>query len=187
VRIFEWNGTMVHAKTAVADGRWARVGSTNLNVASWLGNCELDAVVEDTSFGEQMEMMYLRDLENTTEVVLNRRSRVQRPSTPHRRPRRGRTGGRVTAGAVRIGHAIGAALTDRRVLGPVEARLAGVAGLLVCALAILIAIFPYALAYPVALLGGWGGLALLWKAFRLRRRGGRKQEPVPQPSTLLPP
>src|SRR5262245_46536246 len=43
VRIFEWNGTMVHAKTAVADGRWARVGSTNLNIQSWLGNWELDA------------------------------------------------------------------------------------------------------------------------------------------------
>src|SRR5579862_771815 len=32
VRIFEWNGTMIHAKTSVADGRWARVGSTNLNL-----------------------------------------------------------------------------------------------------------------------------------------------------------
>src|SRR6185437_887968 len=32
VRIFEWNGTMIHAKTAVCDGRWARVGSTNLNI-----------------------------------------------------------------------------------------------------------------------------------------------------------
>ena len=31
VRVFEWNGTMLHAKTAVADGVWARVGSTNLN------------------------------------------------------------------------------------------------------------------------------------------------------------
>jgi cardiolipin synthase len=37
VRIFEWTGSMVHAKTAVADGRWARVGSTNLNLASWMG------------------------------------------------------------------------------------------------------------------------------------------------------
>ena len=35
VRVFEWNGTMLHAKTAVADGQWARVGSTNLNLASW--------------------------------------------------------------------------------------------------------------------------------------------------------
>jgi cardiolipin synthase A/B len=36
VRVFEWNGPMLHAKTAVADGRWARVGSSNLNVASWM-------------------------------------------------------------------------------------------------------------------------------------------------------
>lgn len=50
VRVFEWNGTMVHAKTAVADGQWGRVGSTNLNIASWLGNCELDAVIEEELF-----------------------------------------------------------------------------------------------------------------------------------------
>jgi hypothetical protein len=37
VRVFEWNGTRLHAKTAVADGRWARVGLMNLNIASWLG------------------------------------------------------------------------------------------------------------------------------------------------------
>ena len=37
VRVFEWNGPMLHAKTAVADARWARVGSTNLNPASWIG------------------------------------------------------------------------------------------------------------------------------------------------------
>jgi cardiolipin synthase A/B len=47
VRVFEWDGPMLHAKTAVADGRWARVGSTNLNPASWLGNCELDVIVDD--------------------------------------------------------------------------------------------------------------------------------------------
>ncbi len=40
IRVFEWNGPMLHAKTAVADGRWARLGSTNLNVASWMGNWE---------------------------------------------------------------------------------------------------------------------------------------------------
>src|SRR5688572_8421990 len=55
IRVFDWNGTMLHAKTAVAEGRWARVGSTNLNLASWLGNCELDAVIEDTDFATQME------------------------------------------------------------------------------------------------------------------------------------
>src|SRR5262245_51046571 len=65
VRVFEWNGTMLHAKTAVADGRWARVGSTNLNPASWLGNCELDVVVDDETFGRHMESMYIEDLKTT--------------------------------------------------------------------------------------------------------------------------
>ena len=52
VRVFEWNGTMLHAKTAVADGFWARIGSTNLNIASWMGNYELDVAVENRRFGE---------------------------------------------------------------------------------------------------------------------------------------
>jgi len=55
-RVFEWNGPMLHAKTAVADGRWARVGSTNLNIASWLGNYKLDVVVEDESVAISMAM-----------------------------------------------------------------------------------------------------------------------------------
>jgi cardiolipin synthase len=48
VRVFEWNGTMLHAKTAVADDFWARVGSTNLNIASWMGNYELDVAIENS-------------------------------------------------------------------------------------------------------------------------------------------
>ena len=58
VRVFEWNGSMLHAKTAVTDGKWARVGSTNLNLASWLGNRELDVIVEDQPFARRMEEMY---------------------------------------------------------------------------------------------------------------------------------
>jgi phosphatidylserine/phosphatidylglycerophosphate/cardiolipin synthase-like enzyme len=46
VRIFEWNGPMIHAKTAVGDGRLVRVGSTNLNLSSWVGNWELDVVID---------------------------------------------------------------------------------------------------------------------------------------------
>src|SRR3954451_16166541 len=71
VRVFEWNGPMLHAKTAVADGHWARVGSSNLNVSSWFGNFELDLVVEDERFGQDMDAMYLEDLSNATEVVLD--------------------------------------------------------------------------------------------------------------------
>ncbi len=173
VRVFEWNGTMVHAKTAVADGRWARVGSTNLNIASWLGNCELDAVIEDAPFAAQMEEMYVRDLANATEVILDRRGKARTPGRPRRAGPPVRRGGgstsRATAGAVRIGHAIGAALTERRVLEPVEARLTSVTGIVLCALATLVAIFPRALAYPVAALGVWGGLALVWRGIKLRR------------------
>ena len=55
VRVFEWNGSMMHAKTAVADARWARVGSSNMNIASWMGNYELDVAVDDVRFGKAME------------------------------------------------------------------------------------------------------------------------------------
>jgi len=62
VRIFEWNGVMIHAKTAVADGRWARVGSTNANITSWFGNWELDVAIEDEKFGAEMQAMFDRDV-----------------------------------------------------------------------------------------------------------------------------
>ena len=84
VRVFEWNGTMLHSKTAVADSRWARVGSTNLNIVSWLGNCELDVVIEDEGFAQLMEAAYLKDLENATEIVLDRRDGVRAPGAAHR-------------------------------------------------------------------------------------------------------
>lgn len=179
VRVFEWNGTMLHAKTAVADGHWARVGSSNLNIASWWGNCELDAVVEDDSFAAGMEEMYLQDLANATEVVLDRRHRPHAPGEPrHPRAAPGSGGGgstsRAAAGAVRIGHSIGAAFTDRRTLGPIESRLTTMAGLMLCVFSVLFAIFPRALAYPVVAFGAWGGLALLYRGYQLARRQQRK-------------
>jgi cardiolipin synthase len=181
VRVFEWNGTMLHAKTAVADGRWARVGSTNLNIASWLGNCELDAVVEDEAFAAEMEQMYLRDRANSTEIVLDVKRRVRAPGEPrHRRVAAasgGGSAGRAAAGAVRIGRAIGAAFTNRRVLGPIESRFMLSAGFLLCALAVLFALFPRALAYPLVAFGAWAGVALLIRSYRLRR--GRKSNPRP--------
>ncbi|HUN75723.1 MAG TPA: phospholipase D-like domain-containing protein [Steroidobacteraceae bacterium] len=101
IRVFEWKGSMLHAKTAVADGRWARVGSSNLNVASWVGNFELDALIEDEGFAAQMEQMYLSDLGQATEIVLRRRRhRLARMSHRMRdrltsMPRRMRASGHV--------------------------------------------------------------------------------------------
>ena len=51
VKIYEWLGPMLHAKTMVVDGRFGRIGSSNLNMASLFTNWELDAVVEDEAFG----------------------------------------------------------------------------------------------------------------------------------------
>jgi cardiolipin synthase len=179
VRVFEWNGTMLHAKTAVADGRWARVGSTNLNISSWLGNCELDAVIENESFAREMEEMYLQDLTNTTEVVLDARQKVRALGEPPRlhpaMTSGGGSAGRAAAGAIRIGNAVGAAFTGRRVLEPAEARLMTGAGALFLILAILFAFFPRVLAYPLFIVFAWLGVALLFRSYKLYRQTRRNR------------
>ncbi len=178
VRVFEWNGTMLHAKTAVADCNWARVGSTNLNIASWFGNLELDVVIENVPFATEMEETYLRDLENSTEVVLDEHRKLRAPNRPvDSRPvmtSGGGSGGRAAAGAIRIGNAVGAAFTNRRVLEPVEARLMLVAGLLLLGLAVLMWFFPRALTYPLIVILLWISLALLYRAYRLQIRKEQK-------------
>lgn len=172
VRVFEWNGSMLHAKTAVADGRWARVGSTNLNLASWMGNRELDVIVENEPFARSMEAMFLADLTNATEVVLDARNRVRAPDAPRTppRPRAGGSGGRAVTGAVRIGNTVTAAITNRRVLEPVEAHIAMIAGLLLFGVAVLILVFPRGFAYPVAVIAVWFAAALLFRGVALKKR-----------------
>jgi cardiolipin synthase len=172
VRVFEWNGPMLHAKTAVADGRWARVGSTNLNIASWLGNYELDVAVEDESFGTLMEAMYLDDLSNATEIVLHDRrigAAALRPSEVAP-PGQAGSAGRATAGLLRVGSTVGAAITDHRELGPVEARIMIVAAVLLLGLGLVSLAFPRILAYPLAAAFVWIGAALLFRGYRLRRK-----------------
>jgi cardiolipin synthase A/B len=179
VRVFEWNGTMLHAKTAVADGRWARVGSTNLNVMSWLGNCELDVAVEDQGFAGQMEAMYQDDLQHATEIVLERRGRGRATRTPH--PRLGSmqgSAGRAAAGALRIGRTVGAALTNRRALGPAEARVMGTAGLALLVTAVVATFWPPVVALPLAAAAGWLAVTLLLRAERLWREGRKARRPA---------
>ncbi|HEV2835733.1 MAG TPA: phospholipase D-like domain-containing protein, partial [Pyrinomonadaceae bacterium] len=185
VRIFEWNGTMLHAKTAVADCRWARVGSTNLNIASWFGNCELDAVVEDEGFARKMEEMYLEDLTNATEVVLDARLKVRAPGEPRHHNRfatsGGGSGGRVAAGALRIGNAVGAAFAGKRVLEPVEARLMLLGGLSLLLLAALFIYVPGVLVYPVVLVATWFAIALLYGGYKLLRKKDQQSAGEPEP------
>lgn len=172
VRVFEWRGPMMHAKAAVADSRWSRVGSTNLNLASWVGNWELDVAVEDERFARVMEDAYLADLAGATEVVLA--GRRVRPRVGEVARRSGRSGagsvGRVAAGAIGLGSTVGAAIADRRVLGPAEARLLGTVGLLLLALSIVAVLWPRLVVVPFAVVGVWVALALLARAWRLRAR-----------------
>lgn len=179
VRVFEWNGSMLHAKTAVSDGHWARVGSTNLNLASWIANWELDIVVEDRHFGQEMERIYLEDLENSTEIVLTASWSTRPLRPPYRRHQarglRGRIGvegsSRAAAGALRLGRAVTAAITDRRVLGPAEARIMSAGGALLALISMLAILWPWLLAWPLAGLGLWIALALLLRSARLFREG----------------
>jgi cardiolipin synthase A/B len=172
VRVFEWNGSMLHAKTAVADGRWARVGSTNLNIASWMTNHELDLAIEDTGFACQMEETYERDLEHATEVVLRARKRVRVPKGDKGRSRPG--GGsvaRATAGALRLGRTMGAAMMNRRVFAPDEARTIAWIAVVPLLLAVLAIFFPRLFAWPLALLLVWMAVTLFIRASRLRKTG----------------
>jgi cardiolipin synthase A/B len=190
IRVFEWNGSMIHAKTAVADGRWARVGSTNLNIASWLGNRELDVVVEHEPFAREMEAMFVHDLQNATEIVLED-NRVRAPGAPsrHRGPATsgGGSGGRVAAGAVRVGNTVAAAVTNTRVLEPVEGNIALIAGGILAATAVLAFKYPRGVAYPIAVFTAWFAVAILYRGIGLylnrRRTANTKPDPDRDPAT----
>ena len=176
IRVFEWNGAMLHAKTAVADGRWARVGSTNLNIASWIGNYELDIAIEDQSCAGEMQQMYEEDLGYATEIVLGPRHRVSN-SSPRARLGTAGSGGRASraaAGALRIGNTVGAAFSNRRMLGPAESGTMLSAALGFLGLAAIALLLPLALTVPLALLAFWIGLTLLVRAWRVRKGGSEE-------------
>lgn len=70
VQIFEFQDAVLHAKTAVADGVWSIVGTSNLDSLSFLRNHEVDAVVIGRTFATQMEQIFLDDLERTRQITL---------------------------------------------------------------------------------------------------------------------
>jgi cardiolipin synthase A/B len=172
VRVFEWNGSMMHAKTAVADGRWARVGSTNLNWLSWIGNWELDVIVEDEGFAKEMEAAYLEDLVRSTEIVLDRRR--PRPIRPRPRDRRRKarlkpgSASQTAARIVRLSNALGAAITSHRELGPAERVIMYWGAALLAIVSAIAAYWPRAIAFPIAILCAWIAAALLVRAIKLR-------------------
>ena len=170
VKVFEWNGTMLHAKTAVADAYWARVGSSNLNVASWLSNCEIDIAVEDAAFAQCMAAQYEIDLRNATEIILERK-RVTRAGPKLPRQRRGTgSSSRAAASTLRLVNTVGAALGNRRVLGTAETGLLPPTALALVATAIVAFLWPAVVAWPLAALAAWSGVTMLLRYLNLRRK-----------------
>jgi cardiolipin synthase len=72
VKIYERRGMILHSKTALIDGVWATVGSTNLDWRSFLHNHELNAVVLGSEFGKQVQTMFAKDLAASDEITLEK-------------------------------------------------------------------------------------------------------------------
>ena len=169
-RIFEWQGPMLHAKTFVVDQRWARVGSSNLNVSSLLGNYELDLVAESDDLAGALARQFLDDLASSREIV----------SRPGRRFLPARLVGTLAAKPVpdhphrRSRHELGAAavVALRRVAGGVRRTIGATAALGFVTLAGLLLVFPQAMAIVLAV--GAFLLALGSGAYALERRRSRE-------------
>ena len=70
VRIYEYQGAMIHAKTFVVDGVWSVIGSANMDVRSRELNLENVLGIQDEGFAGQLEQTFLEDLEHAREIML---------------------------------------------------------------------------------------------------------------------
>lgn len=196
VRLFEWEGPMIHAKTAVADGVWSRIGSSNMNLASLLGNWEMDVAVLDRGFAEEMEALFLRDLASSVEIALatpvrvtatGRRERratdrqmVENPQEgggaerasareARRRAFRGGGVGRTMGRLARAGSMLGRALVGQRTIGREDRGWIGALSLILFTASVLGFWFPRLVGWPVAFLLFWMGVGSVFRAWP---RGG---------------
>ena len=64
IQLYEWQGSILHSKTAVIDGRWCTVGTYNLDARSLRFNLEVVAAVEDAAVAGAMEDRFNEDLEH---------------------------------------------------------------------------------------------------------------------------
>ena len=70
VKIFHLKLAVLHAKTAVIDGTWSTVGSTNIDTRSFLHNSELNVVVLGQAFGNEMEKAFQEDIRDSKQITL---------------------------------------------------------------------------------------------------------------------
>ncbi|HET7712277.1 MAG TPA: cardiolipin synthase [Thermoanaerobaculia bacterium] len=72
IRIFEYQPTMMHAKTMVVDGIWSTIGSSNFDERSFRLNDEVNVNIFDEGIAAEMETMFMEDLSRSQEVNLKR-------------------------------------------------------------------------------------------------------------------
>jgi cardiolipin synthase A/B len=70
IKLYEYDPVMIHAKTAVVDGVWSTVGSSNLDFRSLIHNDEANAIIIGREFGREMEDLFERDVSQSTQVTL---------------------------------------------------------------------------------------------------------------------
>ena len=167
VRVFEWNGPMLHAKTALIDGQWARVGSTNLNLSSWYINRELDISIEDPYTVYQLERCFINDLNQATEVILDeqhhtqlqqkRAKRFQGYQARHKNQMKG-----MMRQVMQLSHAFDTHLSGTRLVAPSEAWAYLTIGIVILLFALAIWFVPQIIVYPllILMLIGGGGITL---------------------------
>lgn len=68
IQLFEWQGSVLHSKTAIVDGRWCTVGTYNLDYRSWRFNLEVVAAIEDPEVAHAMEWRFEEDLAHAKPV-----------------------------------------------------------------------------------------------------------------------
>jgi cardiolipin synthase A/B len=72
VKLFERHGAVMHAKTAVIDGVWCTIGSSNLDWRSYLHNDEVNAMILGRTFADEVRTMFDADLEESEQIRLQR-------------------------------------------------------------------------------------------------------------------
>ena len=69
VRVYEYQPTMMHAKTFVVDGVWSTIGSLNFDNRSLVFNNESNIVALDETVGASLDSLFLDDLRYSKEIT----------------------------------------------------------------------------------------------------------------------
>lgn len=186
VRVYEWNGSMIHAKTAVVDGRWARVGSTNLNLSSWVINRELDVSIEDRATVSRLMAVFADDLQHATEVVLDeeQQARLSQKRVRQKGLKRARANA-LAQRMLQLGHVLDSSIYGTRIVDEDEARAYLSIGIGLLLLALLLWFVPQVVVYPLMALLIISGIGTTVSAFKRLRQSQRNTAPNQEDEPMI--